>query len=217
VQSLIKKSLLAFVLLFNSIEANAGDSEKSLSELALDKSFIAIAPDKELCTGSKGYFVPLPTVDSEDEASNSYLKLLINDEIDKQFSTSCKLNGLLLKGKITEATLPQIQLGLQLLESRRNNSSIDANTLWLDSPGGLITEAIKIGDVIAEKNMEAIVTFSGHCYSACVLIYAAARTRSGIGNVGIHRPFASEISTNLLSYPEYLKKYDALTPILTHL
>lgn len=174
-----------------------------------DRSFVAIAPDKELCSGSEGHFLPLPDMDSA-AASFDF----INSVVDKKFGSECKFNGLLLKGKITEKTLPQLRLGLQLLEARRNNRSIGANTLWLDSPGGLITEAMKIGDVIAEKGMEAIVVFRGHCYSACVFIYAAAKTRSGIGDVGIHRPFASEISTKSLSYSEYLKKYDALTPVL---
>lgn len=174
-----------------------------------DESFIAIAPDKELCSGSKGHFLPLPDMDTE-AASIDF----INSVIDRKFGSGCKLNGMLLKGKITEKTLPQLRFGLQLLETRRNNRSIGANTSWLDSPGGLISEAMKIGDVIAEHGMEAIVVFSGRCYSSCVFIYAAAKTRSGIGDVGIHRPFASEISAKSLSYSEYLKKYDALTPSL---
>lgn len=192
--------LLASALLFVASEAYS----ESTSE-----SFIAIAPDKELCSGSEGHFLPLPDMDT-DAASIDF----INSVIDRKFGAGCKFNGLLLKGNVTEKTLPQLRFGLQLLEKRRNNRSIGANTLWLDSPGGLISEAMKIGDVIAENGMEAIVVFSGRCYSSCVFIYAAAKTRSGIGEVGIHRPFASEISAKSLSYPEYLKKYDALTPIL---
>lgn len=192
--------LLASALLFVASEAYS----ESTSE-----SFIAIAPDKELCSGSEGHFLPLPDMNT-DAASIDF----ISSVIDRKFGAGCKFNGLLLKGNITDKTLPQLRFGLQLLEKRRNNRSIGANTLWLDSPGGLISEAMKIGDVIAENGMKAIVVFSGRCFSSCVFIYAAAKTRSGIGEVGIHRPFASEISAKSLSYPEYLKKYDALTPIL---
>lgn len=174
-----------------------------------DKSFIAIAPDKELCSGSRGNFLPLPKM-NRDAASFEF----INSVIDKKYGKECKLNGLLLKGKISKRTLPQLQFGLQLLKARQNKSSISANTLWLDSPGGLITEALKIGDIVAENEMESIVIIGGHCYSSCVLIYAAAKIRSGIGDIGIHRPFASEISADSLSYSEYLKKYEVLTPIL---
>ena len=193
--------LLVATLLLFAREAYSEDTDASL---------IAIAPDKELCSSSEGHFLPLPDMDTE-AASIDF----INSVIDRKFGGRCKLNGLLLKGKITEKTFPQLRFGLQLLETRRNKRSIiGANTLWLDSLGGLISEAMKIGDFIAEHGMDAIVVFKGRCYSSCVFIYAAAKTRGGIGDVGIHRPFASEISAKSLSYSEYLKKYDALTPSL---
>lgn len=175
-----------------------------------EESFIAIAPDKELCLGSEGHFVPLPDMDSA-EASFDYINLAI----DVFFGSECKLNGLLIKGSITENTLPQLTLGLQLYEARRNHErSAGAPTLWLNSPGGLITEAMKIGDIIAEKEMNAMVLpFSQQCHSACVFIYAAAKTRTAF-ELGIHRPFAREITTKGLSYSQYLQKYDELTPIM---
>lgn len=192
--------LMVFTPFFIYGATYAGESELSV---------VAIAPDSELCFGADGLFLPLPDVNSY-EASYDF----INSAIDRKFGKECKLNGLLIKGKISEKTLPQFRLGLQLLKARRNNQSVRSNTLWLDSPGGLIAEAIKIGDVIAEEEMDAIVVFDGYCYSACVFIYAAAKTRSGTGDIGIHRPFASEISADSMSYSEYLEEYDALTPVL---
>lgn len=197
---IIKAFFVLSAFLLVSVFAHANNS---------NKSFVAIAPDKELCEGSDGHFLPLPSIDSIAATSKYILSV-----VDKKFGRKCKFNGLLIKGKITKNTLPQLQLGLQILKERRNERSIRVNTLWLDSSGGLLLEAIKIGDVVAENNMEAIVVFSGHCYSSCVFIYAAAKTRSGIGDVGIHRPFASDISAENLTYAEYLKKYDALTPVL---
>lgn len=175
-----------------------------------DKSVLAIAPDKELCSGTEGNFIPLPKMNSV-AASFEFL----NSRIDIKFGKECKLNGLLLKGEISEKTLPQLRLGLQLLEARRNERSITGgNTLWLDSPGGLIAEAMKIGDIVADNEMESIVVITGRCYSSCVLVYAAAKIRGGIGDIGIHRPFTDEISADTLSYSKYLEKYEALTPIL---
>ncbi|MCG8006635.1 MAG: ATP-dependent Clp protease proteolytic subunit [Candidatus Thiodiazotropha lotti] len=188
----------ALLLVSNIIQANVAD-----------ESFVAMAHDKNLCKGIEGNFLPLPDTDSY-AATTKYIVSVIK----KKFGSECRLNGILIKGKITEDTLPQLQLGLNVLEVLRNEKSIGANTLWLYSPGGLILEAMKIGDMIAEKGMNSIVAFRGHCYSSCVFIYAAAKTRGGIGDVGIHRPFASEISADNLSYSEYLKKYDALTPVL---
>jgi len=199
---MMKIVLLAFVIFSFTSEAYAE---------GLDTRPIGLVLDKKSCLDGKWSFFPLPDVDSVAASIE-----IINSVIDKNLGKKCKLNGLLLGGSITEETLPQLKLGLKVLKSRRNSGDpLGANTLWLDSPGGLIVEAMKIGDVIAENGINAIVTFRGHCYSACVFIYAAAKTRStGMGDVGIHRPFASEISATSLSYSEYLKKYDALTPIL---
>lgn len=192
--------MLIPTLIFSHGTANANSSIES---------FVALASDKASCSGSDGNFFPLPNMDKSLTSFN-----FINSAIDKKYGKECKIDGILLKGKISKRTILELKLGLRLLEARKNESSIGANTLWLDSSGGLISEALKIGNLVAEKNMKAIVVLNGHCYSSCVLIYAAAKTRSGIGDIGIHRPFASEISADSLSYSEYLEKYEIVTPIL---
>jgi len=170
----------------------------------LNKPIIAVAPDKELCKGSNG-FIPIPK-----KISFKYLMAVI----DKKLGKECKLNGIYLGGRIEDGELEHIKLAYKLLKKRRNPTTIGANTIWLNSPGGLIHEAMKIGDFIAENRMKAIITFNGKCFSSCVFIYAAAKTRSGIGDVGIHRPFANEISAESLSYSKYLSQYNKITPIL---
>lgn len=173
----------------------------------LNKPIIAVAPDKELCEGSEG-FIPIPK--KSKKITFKYLMAVI----DKKLGKKCKLNGIYLGGRIEEGELEHIKLAYNLLNKRRNPRTIGANTIWLNSPGGLIHEAMKIGDFIAEKRMKAIITFNGKCFSSCVFIYAAAKTRSGIGDVGIHRPFANEISAESLSYSKYLSQYNKFTPIL---
>lgn len=174
-----------------------------------DQSFIAIAIDKKSCPGGDANFVPLPDMDSA-EANFEF----INSTIDNEFGNNCKFIGLLLKGIISEQTLPQLQLGLQLLEARRHDTTRDMNTLWLSSHGGLIAEAMDIGNFIADKSINAIIPLDGQCYSACVLVYAAAEMRGHLGKIGIHRPFANEISANVISYSEYLNEYESITPAL---
>jgi hypothetical protein len=170
---------------------------------------VAVAPDKELCKGSQGHLLPLPVVGSESANFKSMMQTLNMD-----FGKGCKLNGLLIKGRISSATFPQVRLAVKLLEAKKNPQAMSAHILWLDSPGGLISEALKIGDLIARHDMEARVTPGSSCYSSCVLIFAAASIRVGIGEVGIHRPFSNEISSLSLSYADYLSKYEALTPVL---
>lgn len=204
-ESYIKKIILLVCLL--SFLPNVTHSKIT------DQSDVAIKLDKKLCVGSKGEFLPLPNIKNHAK-SILYWSTIITDRIAKKYGDTCKLNGLAIKGKINKRTYLKLQLGLKVLKAKRNKSTVSGNILWLDSQGGLITSAINIGNMIAEEGMRAIVPLNSHCYSSCVLIYAAAKTRSSVGDIGVHRPFANEISASSLKYPEYLKKYDALTPVL---
>lgn len=165
--------------------------------------------DRESCSNSEGAFL---YVDSNYKDANS--------AIDKNFGKECKIRGVYLDGNITKNTLPKLKLAFKLLSSRKfyyNNNTpkyknIDSNRLSINSGGGLIMEAIKIGNFIADKNVAIMVSVPSKCYSACVFIYAAAKTRYTGGEIGVHRPFAKDISTDDLSYYEYLDKYKSLTP-----
>ena len=163
--------------------------------------------DRESCSNSEGAFL---YVDSNYKDANS--------AIDKNFGKECKIRGVYLDGNITKNTLPKLKLAFKLLSSRKffyitpEYKNIDSNRLSINSGGGLIMEAIKIGNFIADKNVAIMVSVPSKCYSACVFIYAAAKVRYASGKIGVHRPFAKDISTDNLSYYEYLDKYKSLTP-----
>ena len=59
--------------------------------------------------------------------------------------------------------------------------------LDLDSPGGVIEDAIRAGDAIGEEHWTIWVREGAVCHSACVLILAAGDQRLVSGAVGIHR------------------------------
>jgi hypothetical protein len=59
--------------------------------------------------------------------------------------------------------------------------------LDLDSPGGLIEDAIRAGDAIGDEHWTIWVREGAVCHSACVLILAAGDQRLVSGAVGIHR------------------------------
>jgi ATP-dependent protease ClpP protease subunit len=163
--------------------------------------------DKKSCQDSEGGFLYM---DSNYKDTNTY--------IDENFGTECKIKGIYLDGNITKNTLPKLKLAFKLLSSRKffyitpEYKNIDSNRLSINSGGGLIMEAIKIGNFIADKNVAIMVSVPSKCYSACVFIYAAAKVRYAAGKIGVHRPFAKDISTDNLSYYEYLDKYKSLTP-----
>jgi hypothetical protein len=71
-----------------------------------------------------------------------------------------------------------------------------AINVWLDSPGGDIDAAMKIGRLIHEaRSCVRVGRFSRNarnsvCASACVLILAAGTNRSADASVGIHCPYS---------------------------
>lgn len=84
------------------------------------------------------------------------------------------------------------------------------NSLYLNSPGGDVSEAIRIAELVKMLGISVatIGDGKGACASSCFLIYAAAleRTASGIdtlrakghkgnlGPLGVHRPYLSVIT-----------------------
>lgn len=59
--------------------------------------------------------------------------------------------------------------------------------LDLDSPGGVIEDAIRAGDAMGDQHWTVWVREGAVCHSACVLILAAGDQRLVSGAVGIHR------------------------------
>ena len=84
-------------------------------------------------------------------------------------------------------------------------------SLALHSGGGLVYEAMRIGDEITKHSSSIVmVQRGGRCFSSCVLIYAAGKIRAAAGSIGIHRPFSYEITDQNLSYEKILDQYEKI-------
>lgn len=83
------------------------------------------------------------------------------------------------------------------------------NSLWLDSDGGDVRAAIKIGKAVRSAELSVGVSSSARCASACVLIYAGGVFRAGFGKILIHRPYLE--STGSPSFKESQQAFDAIT------
>lgn len=59
----------------------------------------------------------------------------------------------------------------------------------LDSPGGDLNEALKIGQLLRSNELLVAVPRNSICYSSCVLVFAGGVSRSPLGTIGIHRPY----------------------------
>ena len=82
----------------------------------------------------------------------------------------------------------------------------------LNSLGGSVEEAMRIGDFIEKENISA--TVPQYCASSCVLILAGGKYKTVNGRIGIHRPYLtdtsikpSEISTLFPKLKESIKLY----------
>lgn len=61
--------------------------------------------------------------------------------------------------------------------------------LLLNSPGGDVESALRIGRMVRTLGITVIVPPGAECLSACVFILAAGADRIPKGRVGIHRPY----------------------------
>ncbi len=96
---------------------------------------------------------------------------------------------------------------LQVLQRQIDVKGRPAVVVDIDSPGGDWRASLALGRFL--RKIEASVTVTGDCYSACVLILAAGIHRSVIlGTVGIHRPYSTD--TTPKTFLEAQRRYRAL-------
>lgn len=91
----------------------------------------------------------------------------------------------------------------------------------LNSSGGEVEEAIKIGEIIRKNEFNVSVPTGAECLSSCIFILSAGVLRHAYGRVGIHRPYFSSLSKDenvqniknkreaiLTSIKQYLEEMD---------
>lgn len=68
------------------------------------------------------------------------------------------------------------------------------SAVLLNSGGGDVEAAIKIGEFIRSKRLSTIVSSQSSCASACVLTLLGGVERTVVGDVGLHRPYINKYS-----------------------
>jgi ATP-dependent protease ClpP protease subunit len=99
--------------------------------------------------------------------------------------------------------------------------------LDLHSKGGNLNEALKIGQIVRENELQVTVAFNKECFSSCVFILAAGVSRTPWGKIGIHRPYFDQLKggtsiaeikaireENIRIMKSYLKKMDISESIM---
>jgi len=73
-------------------------------------------------------------------------------------------------------------------------------TVSLSSDGGSLLEAMKIGKIIRDNKMWAVVPYNSRCLSSCVFLLAAGVFKNPVGLVGIHRPYITDTNNKNVDF-----------------
>jgi hypothetical protein len=101
-----------------------------------------------------------------------------------------KTLGLILVAKVSEDIAPGDYEAL-LKGIKANPGKFARKIVMLDSIGGSVSEAMRIGRLLHETGFDSLVPSTGVCQGSCVYLLAAGRSKSVRGHVGIHRPYYS--------------------------
>lgn len=94
------------------------------------------------------------------------------------------------------------------LQTLLERSTCEMNSVRLNSDGGDLREAMRIGRVLRRHNVIAGVVVGTRCASSCVVAFAGAVKRS-LGGIGVHRPYLADGRT--LSSDQIEKEWRAVT------
>ncbi|SDN10541.1 hypothetical protein [Pseudomonas jinjuensis] len=105
---------------------------------------------------------------------------------------------------------------------RENPGKYEKKLVLLDSIGGSVAEAIRMGRLLRDSGFDALVPANAVCQGACVYLLAAGNARTVRGHVGLHRPYypagdsaaASAHGTSRYSPAAYLREMDVSASLL---
>jgi hypothetical protein len=114
------------------------------------------------------------------------------------FCTSASADAYRLTSRSLDEFLPQILIRGQITQqdfaffsSYANEFKLKSLQVFLDSPGGDVDAAMKIGRMIRSAEGETQIILNKRCSSSCALIFIAGVKRNNYGELGLHRPYFS--------------------------
>jgi len=90
-----------------------------------------------------------------------------------------------------------------------NNVAKGIKEVKINSNGGVVATAMKIGAYIHDHKIDTGVDKEMHCYSACGFVFFAGREKSlqGKARVGLHRPYLPELEDTTQSIRAIKREY----------
>jgi len=109
----------------------------------------------------------------------------------------CSVSGIKFNGSINEGDSETFAFFLKKLYAKYGETTCrGAANVYIDSNGGSVEEALRIGEIIRSNEMTIWIGPNGKCFSSCVFLLAAGINRLIFGSVGIHRPFYTKLDAN---------------------
>lgn len=99
-----------------------------------------------------------------------------------------KTLGRMLVAKVSEDIAPGDYEAL-LKGIKDNPGKYAKKVVMLDSIGGSVSEAIRMGRLLRETGFDALVPSAAVCQGSCVYLLAAGHGKNVRGYVGVHRPY----------------------------
>lgn len=117
-------------------------------------------------------------------------------------------NEIFITGKISEGDSDKLIIALKNhRELSDSKSKTFPPTIWLESSGGDVVEAMKMGNIVRRSLITVITT---KCYSACTFIALSSVEPLLSEDTGIHRPYFEQKYFSNLSASEAEKEYKRL-------
>lgn len=123
--------------------------------------------------------------------------------------------ALYLTGKIEKGDALTLENKFTITDEFKNEQpgkvrvNIRIGSIYFNSPGGNLFEAMKIGKLIRERMIETAVAFDDICYSSCVMAFVGGVFRAGAGKMGIHS-FYSEDFIGSGDYSKASEQYNLI-------
>ena len=138
------------------------------------------------------------------------LVLLVNTAHSAQIRLKGENNNVVSVEFIGEIQSSDADALKRLIEPYLSSTNV-FRTINLNSQGGDVATAMKIGRYLRRLEFDTRVNANALCLSSCVFILASGRDRGVLATniVGIHRPFG--MATGLISREDATKKYRDLT------
>lgn len=121
-------------------------------------------------------------------------------------------SGYQLVGEILPGDEEKVR-GILEHRKKRGSESASDSLIWLNSNGGDVHTAMKIGRLLRNENWAGFLPGNGSCISACVLILAGTVNRymtehpDGFTRIGIHRFYFGDLAPNT-TRAEITKRYN---------